>query len=65
MQDSLADYKAEYAVLQMREGEWCLLIQWDTGGVEDNGTQNVETHMPSNLHEVAIKLQKMFVNPSN
>lgn len=58
MQDSLADYKAEYAVLQMREGEWCLLIQWDTGGVEDNGTQNVETHMPSNLHEVAIKLQK-------
>lgn len=58
MQDSLADYKAEYSVLQMREGEWCLLIQWDTGGEEDDGTQNAEPHMPSNLYEVAIKLQK-------
>nr|WP_258567567.1 response regulator [Paenibacillus anseongense] len=58
MQDSLANFKAEFSVLQMREGEWCLLIQWDTRGGEDNGVQAEETQMQSNLHEVALKLQK-------
>ncbi|MCY9662999.1 response regulator [Paenibacillus chondroitinus] len=58
MQDSLANFKAEFSVLQMREGEWCLLIQWDTRGGEDNGVQAEESQMQSNLHEVALKLQK-------
>lgn len=63
MQDSLADYKAEYSVLQMREGEWCLLIQWATGGEDGIGAQGEEAQrqeiqMQTNLYEVAIKLQK-------
>ncbi|MDU0203407.1 MULTISPECIES: response regulator transcription factor [Paenibacillus] len=58
MQDSLGNFKAEFSVLQMREGEWCLLIQWDTCRVEDNEAQDDETRMQSNLYEVAMKLQK-------
>lgn len=61
VQDSLADFRAEFSVLQMREGEWCLFIQWDAAGDVENGSNGSKTDkdfVRSRLNEVAVKLQK-------
>ncbi|NOV04168.1 response regulator transcription factor [Paenibacillus planticolens] len=60
LQDSLADFQAEFSVLQMREGEWCLLIQWDDAGdVEQEQARKVgDAGAQSRLYETALKLQK-------
>lgn len=51
LQDSLARFKADFSVLQMREGEWCLLIQWEEA-------YTGEGLMESRLSELAAQLQK-------
>ncbi|SDN53579.1 two-component system, response regulator YesN [Paenibacillus sp. yr247] len=48
LQDSLTDEKLKFTVLQMREGEWCLLIQWD---------ETDESMVQTKLSEIAVQLQ--------
>ncbi|NEW04590.1 response regulator [Paenibacillus sp. SYP-B3998] len=48
MQDSLTDEKLKFKVLQMREGEWCLLIQSEASTVG---------HAPPCMEDLAVKLQ--------
>ncbi|MDR6555536.1 response regulator [Paenibacillus qinlingensis] len=48
LQDSLAEEESQFTVLQMREGEWSLLMAWE--GAEHDS-------VASKLSEVAAKLQ--------
>ncbi|MDR6881816.1 response regulator [Bacillus sp. 3255] len=50
LQDSMAGHKAEFSVLQMREGEWCLLIQWDESDTDESSD--------ARLGGLAAQLQK-------
>ncbi|GFZ83410.1 hypothetical protein GCM10008018_31710 [Paenibacillus marchantiophytorum] len=48
LQDSLTDEQLKFSVLQMREGEWCLLIQWEDAD---------ESQVQAKLNEIALRLQ--------
>ncbi|NOU91128.1 response regulator [Paenibacillus sp. LMG 31460] len=48
LQDSLTDEKLKFTVLQIREGEWCVIIQWDEKG---------ESTALVKLNEIAAQLQ--------
>ncbi|NRF94621.1 response regulator [Paenibacillus frigoriresistens] len=48
LQDSLTDEKLKFTVLQIREGEWCVIIQWDEKG---------ESNALVKLNEMAALLQ--------
>lgn len=48
LQDSLAEENSQFTVLQMREGEWSLLIGWD---------ETVNDSVEAKLNHLAAKLQ--------
>ncbi|MEC0231620.1 response regulator [Paenibacillus alba] len=48
LQDSLTDEQLKFTVLQLREGEWCVLIQWE---------ERDESKAQTKLDDIALRLQ--------